>query len=452
MKRALQYGWIGLHLLVDILWVGMLYRHYAGYWSGSPWLFWVSILLIWQMLHFLAGTYTDVTRKSRFKEIGSWVVTWLLGMAATYAWLRWHTWIPPLSFIQLGVYYLVADLVLKAGYLTLVRRLEKKGILRHPSLIVGSDQHALKILKGLQKWPLWQAYAPVGFVSVDGNNDAVLAEQLPYLGSWKDLPDLIKKHQIEELIIGVDPRQYKVINEIIRLAIPHKVIIKIAPDDYDVLAGSVRLHNIFSEPLIEIFPEVLPFWQRVVKRTLDIVASAIGLVVLSPLMAFLAYKVRRSSPGPIIYKQIRLGKYGRPFYLYKFRSMYVDAEKDGPRLATENDPRITPWGRVMRKWRLDELPQLWNVLKGDMSLVGPRPERPYFVEKILARAPHYMLLFTIKPGLTSLGVIRFGYASTIDELIQRMRYDLIYLENMSIWLDFKIILYTLYILLKGHGK
>ncbi|MDD2792829.1 MAG: sugar transferase [Sediminibacterium sp.] len=188
------------------------------------------------------------------------------------------------------------------------------------------------------------------------------------------------------------------------------------------------------------------------KRLLDILLSLTALVVLSPALLFIAIRTLISSSGAIIYAQERVGQHGVPFVIYKFRSMYPDAEKDGPALSCDGDPRITPWGKIMRKWKLDELPQLWNILIGNMSLVGPRPERQYYIDQLIQVAPQYPELLKVKPGLTSLGMVQFGYASSVPDMAARMRYDLEYLDRLSLGLDISIMLQTLRIILSGKGK
>ena len=232
----------------------------------------------------------------------------------------------------------------------------------------------------------------------------------------------------------------------------HNLTLSVTPQHQDFLLGTVKTNSVLYEPLISVTPEYLPNWQKFVKRGCDIVISLIAIIILLPVYIILAIGVKKSSPGPIFYKQERIGYRGKPFNIIKFRSMCQDAEQSGPMLSSKSDARITPFGKFMRQYRLDETPQFFNVLIGDMSLVGPRPERQYYIDKISERAPYYHLLLGIKPGITSWGQVKFGYAENVDEMIERLRWDILYIENMSLQMDIKILIYTVLIVLKKEGK
>jgi exopolysaccharide biosynthesis polyprenyl glycosylphosphotransferase len=272
------------------------------------------------------------------------------------------------------------------------------------------------------------------------------------IGNWSDLPALIQENQVEDIILCTESGENEKITAIIDCVQNENIHLKIMPDQYSLVLGMVKMNNILGTMLVEVDFEVMPTWQKVLKRMIDIVASGLALILLSPIFLILAILVKLDSKGPVFFVQPRIGLKGKLFNIIKFRSMRTDAESNGPQLSHDLDDRRTRIGVFLRQSRLDELPQFFNVFKGQMSLVGPRPEREFFKDQIVAQAPIYQRLQRIKPGITSWGQIKYGYASNVEEMIDRMKYDILYLENMSLGLDFKIMLYTVLIMVQGRGK
>ena len=275
---------------------------------------------------------------------------------------------------------------------------------------------------------------------------------LEKLGDYSDLKQVINSHQIEEVIIATEPKEHEKTNTIINDLADLNVKIKVIADMYSILTGSVKMSSIFGALLIAVNPEILSPWEKITKRIVDVILSTIAIILLSPIFILLSLLIKSGTKGPIIFKQERIGINGKPFMIYKFRSMFNEAEKDGPQLSSQHDPRITPIGKFMRKTRLDETPQFFNVILGDMALVGPRPERQFYIDKIIAEAPHYKHILKVKPGITSWGQVKFGYAENVEEMVARLKFDLLYVENMSLVLDLKILFYTAIIMIKGDGK
>lgn len=413
--------------------------------------------IIWLFFHLFSGAYFNPYRKSRFIEIYRTLIITLLGAIVIY-----FSFIQNDATQQLAYYYksfflylLIQFIVTSIGRIIVLYQIKQKiygSKFGYNTLIIGGNQQAISIYKDIVDNEVKLGYLFKGFVYADDTGSNGMSSYLPKLGSIDKLEKIIDQHHIEEVIIAIDTSEHNKLQYILAQLSHRQVIIKITPDLYDIISGSVKTSNVFGAVLIEIYPELMPDWQRVIKRALDIVISTSVLIILSPLYLFAALKVKLSSSGPIFYKQQRIGIYGTPFWIFKFRSMVMNAEDKGPALSSENDPRITPWGRIMRKWRIDELPQFYNIIKGEMSLVGPRPERQYYIDIISQTNPHYKYLHKVKPGLSSWGMVKFGYAENTQEMIERMRYDLLYIKNCSLVLDFKIMIYTILVILQGRGK
>lgn len=416
----------------------------------------VTIPTGWFFAYLLSGTYFDLYRKSRLNEINRTLISCIVGcifvsiivfgddtgnysyfMNTISRYLLIHTAFA-LVFRLLILYRVKVNLV--------------NGNVVFRTLIIGGNQQAINIYKQVLDNPKVLGNKFIGFIYSNKEASNGMSKYLTQLGHLSELENIIDKYDIEEVIVAVDSSEHHLLENILTRLSYRPVVVKVLPDYYDILSGSVKTSNVYDAVLIHIHPDLMPDWQRVWKRMIDIIMSGIALLILSPFLLFTAIMVRLSSKGPIIYKQQRIGLFGKPFYILKFRSMFVEAEQHGPALSSKMDPRITRWGRTMRKWRIDELPQFYNILKGDMSLVGPRPERKHYIDIISQTHPHYKYLHKVKPGLTSWGMVQFGYAENVQEMIERMKYDLLYIENCSLALDVKIMMYTFMVIFQGRGK
>ena len=414
------------------------------------------IPMFWIALYIIAGQYTEIYRKHRLKEFAQTLLMSIIGVVVIFFVLLLDDQIVSYkNYYQSVLVLFAAHFGITVGLrLVLTTRTVKKvhaGKIGFNTLIVGGNERALELYNEIASLKKNPGFRFLGFLQVNGK-DTLLEKHLRNLGKFHRLPELIKNKNIEEVILAVESSDHKELGAIMNLLEGESVKIKIIPDVYDILSGSVKMTSIFGAPLIAIDQDIMPAWQFSIKRVVDILASLFALMILSPVILTLMILVKISSPGGIFFTQERIGKKGRPFRIIKFRTMVKDAEKDGPQLSSASDARITPIGKFLRKTRLDEIPQFFNVLKGEMALVGPRPERQFYIDKIMERAPHYKHLQKVRPGITSWGQVKYGYAENVDQMVQRLKYDLLYIENMSLAVDIKILLYTILIVLKGDGK
>ncbi len=410
----------------------------------------------WMIAYLMSGTYFDLYRKSRLNEINRTLISCILGCIVVSIIAFANDTGDYSYFINMvGHYLLIHTVFVLVARLYILYRVKlnlSSGKVGYNTLIIGGNQQAINIYKQVLDNPKALGNIFLGFIYSSKEASNGMSKYLPQLGHLSQLEEIIDNYEIEEVIVAVDSSEHHLLENIVTRLCYRPVVLKVLPDYYDIISGSVKTSNVYDAVLIHIHPDLMPDWQRVWKRLIDITISGAALLALLPFLIFTAIMVKLSSKGDIIYKQERIGLFGRPFNILKFRSMYVEAEAAGPALSSKMDPRITKWGRFMRKWRIDELPQFINIIKGDMSLVGPRPERKHYIDIISATHAHYKYLHKVKPGLTSWGMVQFGYAENVNEMIERMKYDLLYIENCSLALDIKIILYTFMVIIQGRGK
>ncbi|MGH2552713.1 MAG: sugar transferase, partial [Chitinophagaceae bacterium] len=393
------------------------------------------ILLIvpvgWLILYSLAGTYHALYKKSRLEEFTLTLVCTLFGsiilmLACVLNDPHSGSAYFYIAFIVLtGIHFLLTF----SGrwlLLNLVKKQLLQGKVYFNSLLVVNLENASSIIKETDKSLMDGGYRYAGYISPEKNGKNGTQKPMQKLGHVDEMEKIIDDNNIHLVVIGLEKKEQVMVENIINRLSEKDVEIKIRPDILDILSGSVKTSSVMGAALIDVQTDLMPEWQQNIKRVIDIAVSLSALILLFPLILYAALRVKFSSKGSIIYSQERIGYKGKSFHMYKFRSMIAGAEKDGPLLSSMNDPRMTRWGKVMRKWRIDELPQLWNILIGEMSLVGPRPERRYYIDQIIAQTPFYKYLLKVKPGLTSWGMVQFGYAENLEEMIARSKFDLLY--------------------------
>ncbi len=415
----------------------------------------ILVPLLWLLIYYLQGSYHEVRRMYRLKIlnltffgslIGTVLIFFILILDDTVSNYQMYYYSFGLLFSLQFLFSVLIRLILATVLISFLRKAGSG----FRTVIIGGSEKAVSILNDLrnQKWCI---NTMVGYININGS-DRLLDNKLAYLGHCDNLEILIRNHKVEEVIIAIESSDHNRIQKIITRIQDGRVKIKILPDMYELLSGSLKMTDIYGALLLQIVDDSMPIWQQALKRAMDLIISLVALILLIPIYITCALAVKFSSSGPIFYLQDRVGLDGRVFKIIKFRTMYLNSEEAGPQLSSTNDSRITKAGRLMRKTRLDEFPQFINVILGHMSLVGPRPERQFYIDQIMALAPQYVHLTKVRPGITSWGQVKYGYAENVEQMLDRMKFDLLYLKNRSIALDIKIMFYTIAIVLKAKGK
>ena len=417
----------------------------------------IGVTFFWAALYIISGNYIEVRRVSRLNELFRTITQSIIGCLIIFFCLiiddienyTTYTLYYQALIALIGIHFFITFPARYFATNNMVKKIQNKQV-RFRTILIGDTKSIINTYRSIENMIKSTGNELVGYVHY--NNETITDTSLKKLGNVDQLETIIQQQHIEEAIISFQKHQLETHIQIVNLLIYNNIITKIPSDIGDLLVGRVKMKSFFDLPFIEIKQIKMLFIESIFKRAMDILISVTALIILFPLFTIIALVIKLTSRGPILYYQERLGIHAEPFNIIKFRSMKINAEKNTPLLASKNDTRITAWGRIMRKYRLDELPQFYNVLIGEMSIIGPRPERSFFANQIIKKAPHYKLIYKVKPGITSWGMVKFGYAENIDEMIERLKYDVIYLENLSLISDFKVFILTILIIIQGRGK
>ena len=422
--------------------------------------FYLALLFIpafWVTIYYISGQYTNIYRKSRLLELGRTFMTCIVGVTIIFFLLLLNDWIPDyrkyynLYFTLLGLHFGFTYLFRLILTTRTIHRIHKR-VIGFNTLIIGGNKKAVRLAEDMATQTRPAGNKIIGFLTVNERESYPLETYAPNLGSYKNLQKVINQYEVEEIIIAIESSEHKLLSEILTLLENRTHTVWGIPDLFDILSNTAKTNTIFGSPLLKISNGLMPVWQENVKRLLDVLISMVSVIVFFPVFIALAISIKMSSKGPVMYKQERIGKFGKPFMIHKLRTMVSDAETNEPLLSSSDDSRITRIGQFLRRTHLDEIPQFINVIKGEMSLVGPRPERKYYIDQIAEVAPYVTHLQKLRPGITSWGQVKYGYASNVEQMVERLQYDMVYLKNISLYVDFKILIYTIMECVRGRGK
>jgi len=417
----------------------------------------VAILLsvFWLLVYLFNGMYKRKISISRYEAFLDVFKSVLIGTVILF-FISMEPNKPITSTRIILITYSALLLIISGGghslYRTLIKNLYRRNIGQFRSIIVGYNKRGQNLYSTLKNHPEYGHHV-IGIVHMEDEENPDDSVNHTSINNIREFLANRENDDVDYVLIAMEPEKRNKVMEVIDEAHQLNYRVMIVPDFFQILVGLAKSRELYGVPLLEVFPDLLDPSAKIVKRAMDIIVSLIVLVIGFPLMFLVALIIKFDSKGPALYKQRRVGYRGKEFTLLKFRSMRQDAEKTtGAVWATEHDPRITKVGRFMRATRIDELPQAWNVLRGDMSLVGPRPERKVFVEEFAKQIPFYMRRLNVKPGLTGWAQVRRGYDASVDDVKEKLQYDLFYLENLSIGLDIKILLNTIWVVITAKGQ